>query len=129
MLNHDNYVWTCRSNRDPDIDKYIEEGNQVRALSYLPLSHVAAQFSDIFLSLRNGASMFFTDANALKGSLIDYLLEIRPTVFLAVPRIYEKMEEKVRAVLEKKKRVFEWSTHVDFNNLVWKIRNRRSNEG
>ena len=120
MLNHDNYTWTCRSSRDPDVDKYMEEGNQVRAISYLPLSHVAAQFSDIFLSLKNGASMFFADANALKGTLIDYLLEIRPTVFLAVPRIYEKMEEKVRAVLEKKRRVFEWSTHVNSCYLVWK---------
>lgn len=112
MLSHDNYVWTVRSNKDPDIDSYMEQGNQVRAISYLPLSHVAAQFSDIFLSLNNGASIFFADANALKGTLIDYLLEIRPTVFLAVPRVYEKMEEKVRAVLEKKKRVAEWSRHV-----------------
>lgn len=128
MLSHDNYVWTCRSNSDPDVDVFMAEGNQVRAISYLPLSHVAAQFSDIFLSLKNGAAIFFADANALKGTLIDYLLEIRPNLFLAVPRVYEKMEERVRAVLEKKKRVFEWCTHVTSSYQVWQARQRQAHE-
>lgn len=111
MLSHDNYVWTARSVFDADLAKLREEGTPVRAVSYLPLSHVAAQYADIFLTLNNGASLFFTDVNALKGTLIDYLLEVRPVIFLGVPRIYEKMEEKVRSILEKKKLIYNWANY------------------
>ena len=112
MLSHDNLVWTSFSLKNREIEKLIEEGISPRGVSYLPLSHVAAQFSDIFLSLKNGAHLFFADQDALKGTLIDYLLEIRPTVFLGVPRVWEKMEERVRSVLEKKKMIFAWASHV-----------------
>lgn len=110
MLSHDNYVWTGSSVEDEDYIKVKQDGIQIRMVSYLPLSHVAAQYSDIVLALSTGASVFFTDINALKGTLINYLLEIRPTIFLGVPRIYEKMEEKVRAILESKPLIFKWAS-------------------
>lgn len=129
MLSHDNYVWTSRTFEDPDVNRLKEQKLPIRYVSYLPLSHVAAQFADIFLSLSNGCTVFFADANALKGTLIDYLLDVRPTIFLGVPRIYEKMEEKVRAVLEKKKTIFNWSQHVRHGNeLVRKVGNSRTDE-
>jgi long-chain-fatty-acid--CoA ligase ACSBG len=111
MLSHDNYVWTAKMAMDADLKMLIEKNVNIRAVSYLPLSHVAAQYADIFLTLANGASVFFTDANALRGTLIDYLLEVKPVIFLGVPRIYEKMEEKVRAALEKKPFIYKWATH------------------
>lgn len=114
MLSHDNLVWTSFALTNDRLQKLVDEGGSVRGLSYLPLSHIAGQFSDIFLPLKNGAHMFFADADALKGTLIDYLLEVRPTVFLGVPRVWEKMEERIRSVLEKKKRIFEWASHVVF---------------
>lgn len=111
MLSHDNFVWTALQSEDDAVRKARSEGIEFRVVSYLPLSHVAAQFADLFLSFTNGASVFFTDVNALRGTLIDYLLEVRPVVFLGVPRIFEKMEEKVRAALEKKPFVYKWATH------------------
>ena len=116
MLSHDNYVWVATEpiNSEPDYQERKKTDESVRGISFLPLSHVAAQYVDIFLSLNTQAHMFFADANALKGTLIDYLLEIRPHMFVAVPRVYEKMEEKVRSVLEKKKFVYKWATHVTF---------------
>jgi long-chain-fatty-acid--CoA ligase ACSBG len=112
MLSHDNLVWTAQALRNKEVEKMIEEGFSPRGVSYLPLSHVAAQFSDIFVSLKAGGHIFFTDADAMKGTLIDYLLEVRPTAFLGVPRVWEKMEERVRSVLDKKKRIFAWASHV-----------------
>jgi long-chain-fatty-acid--CoA ligase ACSBG len=111
MLSHDNYVWTALSAEDAHIRKARAEGVEFRIVSYLPLSHVAAQYCDIFLSLTNASSVFFTDVNALRGTLVDYLLEVRPVIFLGVPRIYEKMEEKVKAALEKKPFIYKWATH------------------
>lgn len=111
MLSHDNYVWTALSGEDGHIRKAKAEGVEFRIVSYLPLSHVAAQYCDLFLSICNGCSVFFTDVNALRGTLVDYLVEVRPVIFLGVPRIYEKMEEKVKAALEKKPFVYKWATH------------------
>jgi len=40
-------------------------------------------------------SVYFADKNALKGSLVNTLREVRPTFFFGVPRIYEKIQEKM----------------------------------
>lgn len=70
-------------------------------ISYLPLSHVAAQLADIMGTVLAASTVYFADKNALKGSLIETLLVAQPTVLLAVPRvwekIYEKMQEKARS--------------------------------
>lgn len=111
MLSHDNYTWTAASVRDGDLDRLKANKEEIRALSFLPLSHVAAQYADIFLSLAHGANVYFTDVNALRGTLINYLLEVRPVIFLGVPRVYEKMEEKVRSILESKPWIYKWAKH------------------
>lgn len=111
MLSHDNYVWTANATTDPIIDQYKAEGRAISCVSFLPLSHVAAQYCDLFLTLVNGANVYFTDVNALKGTLINYLLEIRPVIFVAVPRVFEKMEDKVRAVLESKPTIASWASY------------------
>ena len=51
-------------------------------ISYLPLSHVAAQIIDIYLSAYGGATISFADKEALQGSLINTLKEVNPTKFL-----------------------------------------------
>ena len=43
-----------------------------------------------------GATVYFADKNALKGSLLATLKEVRPTIFFGVPRIYEKIQEKMQ---------------------------------
>lgn len=104
MISHDNYTWLCLTAK-----VLLETSDDMRILSYLPLSHVAAQFCDLMLPLSGGAHLYFTDDQALKGSLIDYLTEIRPTLFMSVPRVFEKMEEKIRATLEEKPTIMKWA--------------------
>ena len=43
-----------------------------------------------------GVHLYFADSTALQGSLINYLVDVRPTFFMSVPRVWEKMEEKMR---------------------------------
>jgi long-chain-fatty-acid--CoA ligase ACSBG len=79
---------------DPDQDEVV--------LSYLPLSHVAGQCLDIYAQLYHGGSVHFARPDALKGSLKKSLLVVRPTVFLGVPRVWEKIKEGLVAVGKKK---------------------------
>lgn len=95
MLSHDNLTWDAFTiaQRLP----CFAPGNET-IVSYLPLSHVAAQMVDIFMTLSFAVTVYFADKDALKGSLVNTLLEARPTRMLGVPRVYEKIMEKMLAV-------------------------------
>jgi len=66
-----------------------------RAISYLPLSHIAAQLIDIHCIMRLGACCYFAQPDALKGSLTTTMKHVKPTFFFGVPRVWEKIEEKM----------------------------------
>ncbi|GAB0089193.1 Very long-chain-fatty-acid--CoA ligase bubblegum [Sergentomyia squamirostris] len=95
MLSHDNITWDALTigKRLPG----IQYGREV-LISYLPLSHIAAQCVDIFLALQFAVTVYFADKDALKGTLVKTLQEARPTRFLGVPRVYEKIQEKMLQV-------------------------------
>ena len=41
------------------------------------------------------STVYFADKDALKGTLVNTLKEALPTVFLGVPRVWEKIQEKM----------------------------------
>lgn len=49
-----------------------------RMLSYLPLSHIAAQLVDIMLPLRFGFNTFYPDVTVLQANLVKFLLISKP---------------------------------------------------
>lgn len=65
-------------------------------LSYLPPSHAASLIVDCFMMTSIAASVYFADKEALKGKLVDNLKEVSPTILVAVPRVLEKIEERIR---------------------------------
>ena len=62
------------------------------SVSYLPLCHIAEQIYTVCLPLRSGAVVSF--AESLRTVQSD-LREIAPTLFLAVPRIWEKLHSSI----------------------------------
>ncbi|XP_068021077.1 long-chain-fatty-acid--CoA ligase ACSBG2 [Melanerpes formicivorus] len=123
MLSHDNLTWTAAAAGRFLMLTDAKEKQEV-VISYLPLSHIAAQMSDIWSAMAFGAQVFFAQPDALKGSLVDTLKEVRPTAFLAVPRVWEKIEEKMKSIGAKsstlRRKVATWAKGVGLQtNLKW----------
>jgi long-chain-fatty-acid--CoA ligase ACSBG len=47
-----------------------------------------------------GFELYFAKPDALQGTLVDTLNWARPTCFLAVPRVWEKFEEKLKEMAQ-----------------------------
>ena len=61
-------------------------------ISFLPLSHITARHLDYSL-FKYGVTIAYCPSFDL---LPQYLTEVRPTIFVGVPRVYEKIRNKVR---------------------------------
>jgi long-chain-fatty-acid--CoA ligase ACSBG len=95
MLTHDNFTFLTRSIRQ-HLPLLLDKQEVI--VSYLPLSHVASQALDLFVMMSLGGTVYFADKDALKGTLMKTLTEAHPTIFLGVPRVYEKIQEKMLQV-------------------------------
>lgn len=106
MLSHDNLTWMatsicgCISADQPDMI-----GPNNRVVSYLPLSHIAGLCFDILSHIYNGHELYFARPDSLQGSLLQTLQWARPTKFFAVPRIWEKFEEKLKEIAATKPKI------------------------
>ena len=52
--------------------------------------------------------IWYADPSALKGTLAETLKEVQPTIFFSVPRVWEKMQEKMKTIAARKGRVVAW---------------------
>jgi long-chain acyl-CoA synthetase len=86
MLTHSNMVSNLI-----DSSNHLEFGEHDSALSVLPLSHVFERQA-MNMYLHHGMSVYFGEALDKIG---DNLREVHPTVFVGVPRIYEKILARV----------------------------------
>jgi long-chain acyl-CoA synthetase len=83
-----------------------------RALSFLPLNHVYERMV-CTLYLYKGVSIYYAEGLETIG---DNLKDIKPQVFVSVPRLIERVYEKITATGEKltgfKRKVFDWSIRL-----------------
>jgi long-chain-fatty-acid--CoA ligase ACSBG len=86
MVSLDNITWTARN----VCDHYVDLNHTDRVISYLPLSHIAAQMIDMHCMMVIGGCAYFAQAGALKGSLTASMREIKPTFFFGVPRVWRR---------------------------------------
>jgi long-chain-fatty-acid--CoA ligase ACSBG len=96
MITNDNITWTIETLMGRTRKGTLDHNDVM--ISYLPLSHIAAQMLDMHNPMATGTQLYFADANALKGSLGQTLKEVRPTVFFGVPRVWEKIYDKLQEV-------------------------------
>jgi long-chain acyl-CoA synthetase len=85
---HNNVTWTVESMR-----RVLERGSE-RLVSYLPLAHIAERMNSQWRGIYDGHEVWFCpDLNML----LPYLLEARPTLFVGVPRVWEKLMAGLQA--------------------------------
>ncbi|XP_061680046.1 long-chain-fatty-acid--CoA ligase ACSBG2 isoform X4 [Syngnathoides biaculeatus] len=128
MLSHDNLTWTALST-SRHVGLTVATESQEVVVSYLPLSHIAAQMVDIWVTMRVGGVTHFADPDALKGSLVNTMKEVRPTAFMGVPRVWEKMQEKMKATGAKsstvRRKVAAWAKDVGLQTNLSKMNQTR----
>ncbi|KAK8797386.1 hypothetical protein WA158_004594 [Blastocystis sp. Blastoise] len=90
MLSHDN----CTCNTSAMVPHLpLVDGDIM--VSYLPLNHVAGQYVDVMLSSAVKLTIYI-------GTLVNTLHRAHPTIFMGVPRVFEKMMEAIKGNLAKK---------------------------
>ena len=78
-------------------------------VSFLPLSHITARHVDYLMFLRGVTIAYCPNFEHLPRTL----LEIRPTLFIGVPRVYEKVHNQILLkMVGVKRKIFEWSLSV-----------------
>jgi long-chain acyl-CoA synthetase len=120
MLSHKNIASNV-NNCVPLFTMCDEDG---RALSFLPLNHIFERMvMSIYVS--KGISVYFAQGVETVG---ENLREIKPQLFTTVPRllekVYEKIEEKGASLTGAKSKIFKWAMNIAENfdthrNMGW----------
>ena len=125
MLSHDNIVYTAQYSCETANFKPFQD----RFVSYLPLSHIAAQEVDIYASLFIGATVYFAQPDALKGSLAETLKDAKPTFFWGVPRVWEKLQETISKNIKNlsgiKLSLFLWAQNAAYTEVTSNFEDNR----
>lgn len=105
MLSHQNIV----SNVLDSASRIPFEAGKTRALSFLPICHIFERMI-LYLYQYYGVSIYFGESI---DKISDNLKEVRPTVITAVPRLLEKVYDKIYAkgteLTGIKKNLFFWA--------------------
>jgi long-chain acyl-CoA synthetase len=89
MISQRNVVWTLESlRRAAD----LEVGQ--RMVSYLPLAHIAERLATHYLGTYLAGQVWYCPSLA---GVLEYIQFARPTLFVGVPRVYEKFHSRLQA--------------------------------
>jgi long-chain acyl-CoA synthetase len=91
LLTHRNVLYEVTA---AEIMGTVEPG--VRWVSYLPLAHIAERMFTIYLPLTFAGHVYFCPDSA---RLVQAVGAVRPTAFFGVPRVWEKMQAGIQALL------------------------------
>jgi long-chain acyl-CoA synthetase len=104
MLTHNNVISNCRNSQ-----RFVPVSKEDRALSFLPLCHIFERMVT-YLYLINGVSIYYAES---METIADNLREVKPNIFTTVPRLLEKVYDKIVAkgheLTGVKKSLFFWA--------------------
>ncbi|SDL70819.1 AMP-dependent synthetase/ligase [Siphonobacter aquaeclarae] len=107
MLTHHNLLSNVEAVKD-----YIPIGPGEKALSFLPLCHVYERMI-VYMYMRYGVSIYYAES---MDTIAENLKEVKPTVFTTVPRLLEKVYDKIVAkgyeLSGIKKQLFFWALNL-----------------
>ncbi|MGE0260909.1 MAG: long-chain fatty acid--CoA ligase, partial [Alphaproteobacteria bacterium] len=116
MLSHRNILGNCRG-----AYRLLEQlglGDEV-FLSFLPLSHSYEHTAGLMFPISIGAEIYFAEG---ADTLAANLLEARPTIMTAVPRLYETLHQRIRIGIQReqglKRRLFEQAVAIGRTRLA-----------
>lgn len=108
MLTHRNVTWTAAQ-----VIPIWQIQPQDALISYLPLSHIAEQVITLYNPIFTGACTWFAESLDKVG---ENLREIRPHIFFAVPRVWEKIQAVIEAAATQRsvpqKRIAQWARRM-----------------
>lgn len=108
MLSHSNIV----SNVKSCMECFNFCNSEERALSFLPLNHIFER-TVMYIYICKGISVYFAEGMETIGP---NLREVKPVVFTTVPRLLEKVYEKIDAkgseLRGMKRKIFDWAVSV-----------------
>jgi long-subunit acyl-CoA synthetase (AMP-forming) len=108
MITHENCTFAARATQT---ELGLTESETM--LSYLPLSHIAEQLLSLHGPVVIGITISFCEE---LNQLGEFLREVRPTLFFGVPRVWEKMEARMKEAGAKgsplQKRIAAWARGV-----------------
>ncbi|MFZ4857373.1 MAG: AMP-dependent synthetase/ligase [Desulfuromonadaceae bacterium] len=109
MLSHNNILTNTRYLTEQS--GAIDENDVL--LSFLPLSHILERTAGYYMTIRNGALMAFADSIE---KVPENMYEIRPTVMVSVPRLFEKIYHRIfenaHQMSPLKRNLFHWAVDV-----------------
>ena len=116
MLTHQNIVSNYKSCRP-----HVPVNHQHRALSFLPLCHIYERMLSV-LYMAEGVSIYYAESIEM---VADNLREVKPQVFATVPRLLEKIYDRIVAKGQEltgvKKALFFWALNL---GLQYDVRGR-----
>ena len=109
MLSHNNILTNTQYLTE---QSGVVDENDV-LLSFLPLSHILERTAGYYMTIRNGALMAFADSIE---KVPENMFEIRPTVMVSVPRLFEKIYHRIfenaHQMSTVKRNLFHWAVDV-----------------
>ncbi len=125
MVNHKNIEATAWASATA-----MEVSKNDTVVSYLPLCHVAEQIFSLYLPLFIGNTVNFAESIA---TIQSDLREIAPTMFLGVPRIWEKLHSSITINIQDsgrlKRWIFEKFMAIGYKKANFTLENKNINFG
>jgi long-chain acyl-CoA synthetase len=104
MLSHRNILQTIRS-----FNMVIAQNENDERMSFLPLCHVAERTGGAYYSIYTGTKLNFVEN---PETIPENVREIAPTVFVAVPRVWEKFYSGVSIALKESNAFERWAYNL-----------------